>query len=201
MLESIYSLGKRRDKFEVYCNETKLISLFYLLVQMRISVPFSSYSILPAQSVVRGNVRIGHVRIILSISVGWSALFFLFLKVKEDIESLVQPLVPLLHICKPDIPKPRCLHWSIIEKLGMKVCSLISIESSLNKDYSSREFCNCCNFSATSPTETAIIYCSRPSQPPNERNVPKLLANFVNFTMNLRKLKTKLFRCWNIASV
>ncbi|CAF4741940.1 unnamed protein product [Rotaria socialis] len=77
-------------------------------LSIRIAVPFSSYSILPAKSIVQANVRIGHV--------------------KEDIESFLRPLVPLLYISKPEIPKPAFLHWHIIQKIAMKPGTLQLLE-------------------------------------------------------------------------
>ncbi|CAF2131884.1 unnamed protein product [Rotaria magnacalcarata] len=51
-----------------------------------------------------------------------------FLSVKEDIESLLRPLVPLLYISKPEVPKPTFLHWHIIQKIAMKPGTLQLLE-------------------------------------------------------------------------
>jgi hypothetical protein len=120
-------------------------------------VPFSSYSVLPAQAIVKANVRSGHVRIFSAIIFKFQ-MFEFFFQVKEDIESLLRPLVPLLHISKPEIPKPTCIDSYIIQKLAAKVCLDLfqSIQFS-DRFHFSLEHWNCYNFSVLFRTAETIV--------------------------------------------
>ncbi|CAF1016771.1 unnamed protein product [Rotaria sordida] len=114
--ESLHEIAHRQEaarEFRKFYNELATVknrqpNQLEHFLSIRIPVPFSSYSTLPAQSIVEANVRIGHV--------------------KQDIESLLRPLVPLLLISKPEIPKPTFLHLSIIQKLAMKPETLELLE-------------------------------------------------------------------------
>ncbi|CAF2086107.1 unnamed protein product [Rotaria magnacalcarata] len=64
------------------------------------TVPFSAYSIIPAENIVRDNVRLGHI--------------------KEDLDSMIHALTPVLYLTKTGVPKPPFLDPSIIQQLTDK---------------------------------------------------------------------------------
>ena len=86
-------------------------------------IPFLSYSILPAQAIVRNNIHLGHVCFFFSFICIFCLLNIAndLFQVKEDIEGLLVTLSPILYIFHRDIPKPHVLHSSIIQQLTIKV--------------------------------------------------------------------------------
>ncbi|CAM4859349.1 unnamed protein product [Rotaria socialis] len=64
------------------------------------TVPFSAYSIIPAEKIIRDNVRLGHI--------------------KEDLDSMIHALTPVLYLTKTGVPKPPFLDPSIVQQLTDK---------------------------------------------------------------------------------
>lgn len=102
----------------------KLIELF----QIRIPVPFSNFSSLEAQKLVKNNVRVSHVKFVFFLISSKEKRRIFSLQVKEDIESLLQPLILLFHIAQPETPKPGVLDFCVVEKLSGKVEFFFLIE-------------------------------------------------------------------------
>ncbi|CAF1331932.1 unnamed protein product, partial [Rotaria sordida] len=62
--------------------------------------PFSSYHIIPAEKIIRDNIRVGSI--------------------KEDLDSMFRALTPIVYLTKPGVPKPPFLDPSIIQQLADK---------------------------------------------------------------------------------